>query len=234
MKIRFGAIKLQSANLQNLETITHTTTVRSSLGGQPKVKETIETKPFELALRLTPEDKADFKYPAIVGLRPQDVGKANSAVTVKLKLDPKQGLSLYSDYNTEEQYTAYETRSYPSRYIQAGDEVAPYCYASESRWEYETEQIPYKATRAVTVKEEKPITDQQTFNNVYGLLTTLADQNPKVKQALGIIENFDGNKFLAEAKKAFNLDLEQQRKTLLAQLKALKNLGKPPKKDSNP
>lgn len=86
----------------------------------------------------------------------------DSLVSLRLRGNEKGGLDLDVRYDWTHRYTAYRQEGCGSlRVTDVGDEVAPYCYATERSIDYERyESVPYEAT------ERKYYNN--TFRNVKG------------------------------------------------------------------
>ncbi len=217
MSVRFGALLVSNVRLQKPETITTKVVETSSLSGE-KVENKQQKKPFLLNLSITPENRGDYTYTAIEGLRQKD--KPTSPVELSLTTSDDGKLKLSSKYNYTEKYTAYETHRYNERYIHAGEEVAPYCRAAESHWEYDTREVPVQRERTERAENKKLVDNQETFNEVYRLMFDLSTKDPKIQEALKFVEA-SGKTFLKKAKQSLKQEMQAKRRALREQMAAL-------------
>jgi hypothetical protein len=216
-KIRFGELLVRQFQLQEPDVIT-TTTITSSKRNGATSQDKVVKKPFTLDFKVIPDSRDDFKYSAILGLRPADHPESPVSISIKETEDGK--LNLSSSYQYTEKYQAYETKRTPVRYRPAGSQYAPYCYSTEGEWEYEEESVPVQREQTQTAKSEKLVDNQNTFNDVYRLLFTLSGQDPKFEVVLNHVEKA-GKAFLAQAQKAVKGDMSNEEKSLKSQLAAL-------------
>ena len=177
--------RLEHLSFSPPEEIETTTTARSSVNGSRKTV-TREHRPLEISMSVSPEDPFHPVSTALWKLTGE--GTLVSPVRFYLKEGTKNSLDLGISYDVRRNVTAYHTHLSNPRFISVGDEVAPYCYASESSVEYDETLVPYETTE--TRREDKmhrgvsgPLLD--TF--LLALMTE-ATQNPEAEKAVKALE----------------------------------------------
>ncbi len=200
VNIRFGALRLESARLQHQQ---------SRQANQPQ---------FSLKFFVKPGTRKDLAFPNLLN------GLGFHPLKLKLTADDKGKLKFESEYEfVKEEHLAYETHVIPDRYIQVGDRITPYSYASEAGWTYTTEQVPVIREKRETVQEQKLIKDQAVFNDLYRLLSVLSSQHPAIRKALGLVEQV-GHPFVQRAKRA--LDARSKHEAKLSQARQTQGIMK--------
>ncbi len=217
MSVMFGALHLSHLNLQKPETVTTTVTKESSLSGKV-VENKVTEKPFVAEFSVQADSQDDLVFSNIVGLRPSD--KPERPVKVKLTTNKEGQLQLSTSYQYTEIYNDHEEIQVKSNKIEAGEEIAPYSYASESYWEYETQKIPVTRQRTQTVSEDKTIDSQPVFNDLYAFLSELKESDTTITPVLAQVTQA-GQTFLQEAKEALVANLTARQEALQRQIEAL-------------
>lgn len=230
---RFGALVTAQVKYQPEDKIITTVTRRKASGKQEQEEKTQEV-PFEASFSLKATEAEDKEYASISGLTGGDPLDTN--IQLELSVTPKGHLKLDSQYTRQwsETYETQEAYDEPDYYVNAGEEVAPYCRASSSYWVYKTAYRTVQKTdkHSEQVKKSLVADTQEKFNELYRFLSAVKDQSTALDDLFKDVQT-RGKAFVAGAKAAVEdawqvkeAALRHAFETQLAALKAKKSQEK--------
>lgn len=221
---QFGAIQTSAVKYQPQDQEVTVITRQTAQSGK-KAEKQVKDIPLSLSFQFTASEANDKTYQTVSGLTENDtLGKLVSAT---LSLSPAGHLKLVTDYSTQRQETYREEEAYEGPngyYVNAGDEVAPYCRASSSYWVSDTRYRTVTKTRTVTDKISKTLEakDQASYSELYRFLNQVKDQSEALGEAFKDVAS-RGGEFLAGAKDDLKTFVQSQKAKLKAEIHAKQN-----------
>ncbi len=197
-------------------------TIQKSQTEQPVNLSQFSFQPADEIVRRTPVPfSLSFEAPTaeinglVKSLLP-DLSKADSCIMLSLTGNPQDKLDLGIKFRWKNRFETTMKVGVNPRYIERGEEVAPYCYATESSIEYgEYRDVPTIEERWEMFNESfESATPEQLAGACY-VLAKAAPGDPEVATALAALkERYPG--LMSRAKTA----LSKARKGLIAEAKA--------------
>jgi hypothetical protein len=221
---QFGAIKTSTVKYQPQDQEVTVITRQTTQGGKKEEKQ-VKDIPFYLSFQFSATEAGDKVYQTVSGLTESDT--LNKPVSAKLIVTSKGHLKLETDYSVQRQesYEAQEEYEGPnSYYVNAGDEVAPYCRASSSYWVSDTRYRTVTKYRTVTDKIAKTLEakDQASYSELYRFMSQIKDQSEELGAAFKDIAARGGT-FLAGAKDDLKAFVQSQKVKLKSEIQAKQN-----------